>query len=331
MDPNRTRSRLASIRSLLLVLPDEVRRAVGNAIRVSPLAAALGMGIAFLWPKHYLSTASFIAENQTVRTLPSTLGALADQFGISGGVGGAQSPAFFADLLESRAILLPILSMPVTTTGGGDPKPLIDRLGGGGAEHRDREERGLRKLRTMLQVTPDAKTNVVTLGVDARDPQIAHQVAEALLRNLDQFNVTVRRSRARNEREFLDARVSDAQNDLRVAEGELERFLNSNRGDTRSSPSLAFREARLRRNVELAQARFVELQRQLDQARIQEVRDTPVITVLDRPNVPEQHYRPRRSLVVLVVTALGVVTAYALSRIASMLSEPRATGSTNRS
>ena len=296
-------------------VPEDIRRGLGASLRTAPFAAILGVAVALLLPKHYLSTASFVAESQNLRALPAALGALADQFGVAAGAGAGQSPAFFADLLESRAILLPILSMSTTVQGDGSPRPLIERLGVGGPEQPDREERGLRKLRNMIDVTPDVKTNVVTFGVDSRDAQIAYQIATALIERLDQFNVSKRRSRARNEREFLDARVSDAQRELQEAENGLEQFLTSNRGDTRTSPSLAFREARLRRKVELAQARFVQLQGQLDQARIQEVRDTPVITVLDKPNVPQRHYRPRRALVVAVVLALGMVAAYAVARL----------------
>jgi uncharacterized protein involved in exopolysaccharide biosynthesis len=302
--------------SILLSIPTDVRRALRTSLSVAPLAAAIGAAIAFAWPKHYLSTASFVAESQGLRTLPSAIGALADQFGVAAGAGGTQSPAFFADLLESRAILLPILTMPTTTGDDSEPKTLLERLHVGAPTRKDREERGLRKLQSMLQITPDAKTNVVTLGVDARDPALAYQVATALLANLDQFNVSVRRSRARNEREFLEGRVADAQGDLRVAEGDLEQFLSANR-DTHSSPALAFKETRLRRQVELAQTRFIELQRQLDQARIQEVRDTPVITILDKPNIPERHYRPRRVLVVLVALMLGMFVGYGFTRLTS--------------
>jgi uncharacterized protein involved in exopolysaccharide biosynthesis len=153
--------------------------------------------------------------------------------------------------------------------------------------------------------------------VDARDPLLAYQVAQALLSSLDRFNVSVRRSRARNERDFLEGRVAAAQDDLRSAESDLEHFLATNRGDTRSSPSLAFREAGLRRKLDMTQTRFVDLQRQLDQARVQEVRDTPAITVLDKPYVPARRYRPRRRLVTLEVLVVGMVAAYALSRLAS--------------
>ena len=302
-----------------MALPQEMRRAMLASLRVAPFAAALGVAFALALPKHYLSTASFIAETQSSRSLPASLGAIADQVGFATGASSGASPAFLADLLESRSILLPILHMQMTSTSDTVPRPLIERLGLDNQNTRDREERGLRKLRGSLRITPDAKTNVVSLGVDARDPQVAYQIAQALLLNLDRFNVSVRRSRAGNEREFLEGRVSDAQNELQVAEGDLQRFLSSNRGDTRSSPSLAFREARLRRKVELAQTRFVELQRQLDQARVQEVRDTPAITVLDKPNVPARPDRPRRTLVVLTVLAVGMFAAYALSRLSDII------------
>jgi uncharacterized protein involved in exopolysaccharide biosynthesis len=310
---------ISSMRSLFIAVPQEMRGAMLAALRVAPFAAALGVALALTLPKHYLSTASFIAETQSSRSLPASLGALADQVGFAAAAGGGASPAFLADLLESRAILLPILYMQTTTTADTVPRPVIERLRLGSPKTRDREERGIRKLRGSLRITPDVKTNVVSLGVDARDPQLAYQIAQALLVNLDSFNVSVRRSRAGNERAFLEDRVSDAKNELQAVEGDLERFLNSNRSDTRSSPSLAFRETRLRRNVDLAQTRFVELQRQLDQARVQEVRDTPAITVLDKPNVPARPDRPRRKLVVLVVLAVGMLAAYALSRLSSII------------
>ena len=67
---------VTSARSLFTAVPEDIRRAIGASIRVAPFATALGVVVAFLWPKHYLSTASFIAESQNTRSLPSGLGAL---------------------------------------------------------------------------------------------------------------------------------------------------------------------------------------------------------------------------------------------------------------
>jgi uncharacterized protein involved in exopolysaccharide biosynthesis len=296
-----------------------MRRAVIASLRMAPFAFGLGVVVALTSQTIYRSEAAFIAETPSPQALPSGLGALASQFGVPAGAGGSQSAAYLADLLATRSILVPILGMPMTIVGDTVARPLIDRLRIKRRDSLDREERAVRKLRASLQISPDAKTNVVNVAVDAPDPLLAYQIAQALLSSLDRFNVSVRRSRARNEREFLEGRVAAAQEDLRSAEASLAQFLIGNRGDTRSSPSLAFREAGLRRKLDMAQTRFVDLQRQLDQARVQEVRDTPAITVIDKPNVPVRRYRPRRKLVTLVVFAAGMLAAYAFSRLSSLI------------
>jgi uncharacterized protein involved in exopolysaccharide biosynthesis len=307
------------VHNLLTPLPDDARRAALAALRAAPFAAALGVAYALLAPQVYQSTTAFVAESQNTRSLPAGLGALADQFGIGASLGSGPSAAYFADLLETRSILEPMLDVPMQLQTDTTPHALIELLRARGRNPADRRERGVRRLRRSIRVTPDAKTNVITVAVDARDPLLASEIAQALLAGLDRFNVSVRKSRARNEREFLEGRVADVTDQLRTAEDSLERFLNSNRGDVRSSPSLAFREARLRRKVEMTQTRFVDLQRQLDQARVQEVRDTPAITVLDKPNIPARRYKPNRKLVTIVITLLGMSLAYGVSRLRSAI------------
>jgi len=221
--------------------------------------------------------------------------------------------------MSGRATVSSVVDIPMTTTEDTVARPLIERLKIKTPDLAYRREVAVKKLRASLQITPDIKTNVVDVSVDARDPLLAFEVAQALLASLDRFNVSVRRSRARNEREFLEGRVGAVQDDLRAAEAALEQFLATNRGDTRSSPSLAFRETGLRRKLDMTQTRFVDLQRQLDQARVQEVRDTPAITVLDRPNLPARRYRPRRKLVTLEVLVVGMLFAYAFSRLNSFI------------
>ncbi len=303
---------MRTIRWLIASIPSEVWRGVGGALRFAPWAAVIGTIAAFLWPRYYQSSATFMAESQTPRNLPSGLGALAEQFGMTS-LTGNQGPAYYAKLLDSREVLEHVLFIPTTTAEDTAPHPLIDRLGVSEG-NRDRVNKSLKKLRNRLQVSADLTTNTINFSVDMRDPQVALQAANALLSTLDSFNITVRKSRARNEVEFLTARVADAQADLRAAESRVEAFLATNRAG-RTSPALALEESRLQREAEMAQTRFSELQRQLDQARIQEVRDTPVLTVLDRPNLPVKPYKPIRWLVVTVVVIVGMGLGYGWARL----------------
>ena len=314
---------MTTLRWWVAAIPTDVRCGLRGALRFAPWAAVIGVIVAFVWPRYYQSTATFMAESQTPRNLPSGLGALAEQFGMTS-LTGNMGPAYYAKLLDSREVLEHVLQMPTTTADDPVPRPLIDRLGVS-PSNRDRLHKSLKKLRNRVQVSADVTTNTVSVSVDMRDPKVAFQATTALLATLDSFNVTVRKSRARNEAEFLAARVSEAREALRSAETSLESFLAANR-EGRNTPALAVQESRFRRTAEMAQTRFAELQRQLDQARIQEVRDTPVLTVLDPPDLPQKPYKPIRSLVIAVILIVGMGLGYGWARLVAHVTPQAAKG-----
>jgi uncharacterized protein involved in exopolysaccharide biosynthesis len=51
------------------------------------------------------------------------------------------------------------------------------------------------------------------------------------------------------------------------------------------------------------------LSAQLEDARVKEMRDTPTVSVLDPPAVPEKHRGPRKALFALVAALLGLFGA----------------------
>src|SRR2546428_650042 len=92
------------------------------------------------------------------------------------------------------------------------------------------------------------------------------------------FNLERRQSRAAQEKRFVETRRTEARDELQVAEDRLKSFLERNR-DYRNSPQLVFDQERLAREVALRQQLLTSLSQAYEQARIDEVRDTPVITV----------------------------------------------------
>ena len=79
-------------------------------------------------------------------------------------------------------------------------------------------------------------------------------------------------------------------------------------------PASGLELARLYRDVRTSEQVFIVLTAQYEQARIDEVRDTPTIDVLDRATPPEKKTRPRRSLMVAAafLLSLGLGVGYAL-------------------
>jgi hypothetical protein len=73
--------------------------------------------------------------------------------------------------------------------------------------------------------------------------------------------------------------------DLRASEDRLAAFFSGNRV-YENSPSLSLTQTRLTRDMELQRQLNATLSQQAEQAKLDEVRDTPVLTVLERPDLP---------------------------------------------
>ncbi|MGQ0703340.1 MAG: hypothetical protein ACT4PM_09445 [Gemmatimonadales bacterium] len=254
------------------------RRIIGAALGLGLLAAI----VTVVRPRQYLANASFIAQ---VRSTNAALSGVAAQFGVTvTPVEPGQSPSFYADLLRSRE-LLSALATSRFPPAAGDSATLLEILGIGGATPALQVERAVARLRRRLEVSIAARTGVVSLGLAAPTPELAQQVTARLLELLNQFNVSTRRSQASEERRFTEQRLREVMDELRQAEDRLVVFTQQNR-DIRSSPRLQAEFARLERQVLLRQQVVIQLSQAAEQAKIEAVRDTPVLTVIERPVVP---------------------------------------------
>jgi uncharacterized protein involved in exopolysaccharide biosynthesis len=143
----------------------------------------------------------------------------------------------------------------------------------------------VRRLKKDIDTQIDLKSGVIGLTVTARNAELARALNHALLDLVNQFNLRTRQSQARAERIFAEARLAEVRDSLRAAEDRLQGFLQRNR-DYRNSPELAFQQDRLAREVALQQAVAQTLLQGYEQAKLQEVRDIPVLTIIGQPELP---------------------------------------------
>src|SRR5207244_4232373 len=144
------------------------------------------------------------------------------------------------------------------------------------------------------------------IDVDARFPQLAAAVANRFIECLNDFNTKTRESQARERRKFVEGRLADGERDLRAAEEDLRTFYERNRS-WQQSPQLVFEEGQLRRQVEIRQEVYLTLRRDYETARIEEVNDTPVITVLDIAVPPERRSKPKPILVAALAFFIAAI------------------------
>jgi len=278
--------------------------------------AALFFGAAVLttWkPRTYTASASFSPESQ--QRVPAGLAGLASQFGLGLGVGDAgQTPAFYLDLLDSREILGAVAETTYSFRAdtGLVSGSILDIFKIRGRTGPLRREAAIRFLRGMVSAAVSPRTNVVTVRVHSTYAQLAVQVCEHLLGLVNRFNLGRRQSQAAAERVFVAGRLEEVKSDLKQAEDRLQTFLQRNR-DYRNSPELSFQQDRLARDVSMQQQVYTSLSQSFEQARIEEVRDTPVITIVERPELPvlpDPRGLLRRSIVALVIgTIVGTLLA----------------------
>jgi uncharacterized protein involved in exopolysaccharide biosynthesis len=234
-------------------------------------------------PRSYSATTVFMPQN-IERSPTSAVGALARQMGVNvGGESGAQSPRFYARLLESRALLrqaaMTEYDLPMDD-GSVRKGSLIETFDLQEANERERQHRAIERLRDRLTVTVDQETGIVSVRVAASTPALAEQIANRLLELINEYNLGMRRSRALAERDFVTSQLEDAQFELNRAETALQDFLRQNRMFT-NSPELAFEHGRLSRVVQMRQDIVTSLMQSREQAGIDAVRETPAISVIE--------------------------------------------------
>ena len=296
------------------------RSVVGTALGLAAFVAA----VVFTRPRTFMSQASFTP--QATRSQLGSLGGLAAQLGVAvPTTDGNQSPAFYADLLSSRAVLEPLAELPITHPESGEPSTVAEVLLRPSLDARLRGTAAILALRKAMVVDVDTKTGVVRVTTTTRHAALSAMLTDSALVQLNYFNVASRRSQAAAQRQFLEERLAITSRQLAVAEEALRDFTKRNRGNRGGSPGLALQEQRLNRELSLRTAVQSGLAQALEQAKLDEIRDTPLITVIEHAREavePQPRGLVSSTIIALLVgLAAGAVVAIVRHVVSVNLSE----------
>lgn len=261
---------------------------------------ALVFGVFQFAHDRYETKASFMPSGASQSELGSALSSIAGGLGGlspsmggllngGGGSGTVLPPKFYADLVTTDVILLQVIDTTRTPynyfkvygipTQGRKPERVRDYA--------------LDHLRRRIKVDLDARTAVITVKFAGRTPAFSVQVMHTLLDAVNRFNIQTLQTTARARTRFTEGRIAVMKDDVSVAETKLRDFLTQNRTYAQS-PLLTLQQLQLRQDYSLKNEMLISLQNSLEKARLDEVRDTPVLTVLDQPLLPgKPSYPPR--------------------------------------
>lgn len=254
-------------------------------VLVPLLAMVLAGALAMLGGDRYVAESTFKPESSR---LPSGGGlfSMAAQFGVDvSSFADGEGADYFARLVTSREVLSEALQSDYRVTDDSDGAREVTLLEYYGIQGDTEEERlwnGVQRLREDVGVSIDQAAGVVTVTTAAPAKELAVQLNGRLLELLNQFNLEKRQSQARAERAFVETQTEAAAEELEAAEARLAEFMTRNRR-YQASPELATEAERLQRRVDFRQQVYTGMAQSFEQAKLDEVRNTPVFTVLDRP------------------------------------------------
>lgn len=269
-----------------------------------PFLRAVGLAVGifcilYFVPNYYRSEACLLpVEARSGSANLGGLSAAAATFGIM--IPTADGPdSNFIDIVNSRYVRDQLLATRFefkerSWRFGSERPRSMDLMTYLKAKNIDQAER---KIRTLMGISRDLKSRVITLTAETRSADLSRQIVLRTLELLESFLQEKGRTRGSAKAVFSAARLDEAQNELNQAEDRLRMFLNENRNySTSFDPAVRIRGARLETDVKLRQQLLVTIALNHEQALLEEKNDIPILNVLDRGNLPIEKSWPPRGL-----------------------------------
>jgi len=300
---------------------DAVLRSVGFLFKVALLISLPITLVSFLVSNQYRSTATLLPED--LQAASSAFAALSNVANLLGASPGGYEK-LYPTMVGSETVLRDIIYRRRRIEGFSGPVDLIGFWKIEESTSLEQYERALKRLRRDLDISIDNKTDIVTVSLATADAALSAQIVQEIIIGTDAFLRHQHRTYASEQGRWIDSRLSRVQADLRGAEDSLRIFRQVNR--VVASPSLVLAESRLVRQVDLNSALFLELSRQRELTKIDEIKNVPVLNVLDSARVSAIIDSPNRPIIGILSFMLSFLGGLAF--IAVRLSYPREVSAT---
>lgn len=299
-----------------------------TAIVTGILCVAVALKIALTTPPAYLSSAKIVCK--TSETGGGQFSQLAAMAGISLGQGQTSNPSlYFEDLIGDDEFLEGILAR--RWRYGGDSASIAEIWKMEPDTARENWEYAFRKQQVIalrrsgtLKLKKNPKNGVFEIVTQFQDPVIARELNEFVIDWLNQYLVKAYKTQARENRRFIEERIKAVAEDLEGDEIALAQFRERNIGV--NAPMILMQQSRLARNLNVNQEVYLQLTKQLELAKIEELKDQPLIEVISKPVAAVDRFKPQRRKIMMLAAVLAVIlgvgAAFFHNWLARMLVRP---------
>ena len=145
------------------------------------------------------------------------------------------------------------------------------------------------------------EANIINLSYSSVNEEFAKMFVETLIEQMSKMYITYQTAQASNTLSFLNNRADSVFMELELAEEEFAKVKDINQRIVKASGRL--KELQLMRRVEVLNAMYLEIVKNLELSKLTLLNQTPIIQIIDKPILPLEEE-------VKSLTALGLLGAF---------------------
>ena len=301
---------------ILFIIAKHVKYVIIIPIILCSLAI---VNVLFFYQPEYESSAKIMSSSPS--NPMSTASGFAAQFGLRLQDKGSDINWDYSEIIKSTKFLKLIMTKKFDSKEYGNNLQLIQIMSSGENIANITEKRrheALNSFRESLSVSEDVRNSVYTLSLVSSERKLAADILNKIIIELDLHQKKYNKAKTSEAREFISDRIIDTQNELESAEEKLKNFSDRNRR-IENSPQLQLEQQRLLREVNVLTGVFTTLKQQLETTKIEEVKDSDYILIIDDPQIPLYPNNSKRKKVV-IAGIVGVFLGLLLGAIKELFS-----------
>ena len=300
----------------------------------------IGLVVALLSPKEFTASSTFIPQTSESKT-GGSLSGIASLAGINLGgatTGGEIPPTLYPQILNSVPVKRSILSIevPLDQTSVSystylleKPTPILSLvkkytiglpgviLGAirGTEESTEtssnpmivtQEEKGLfETLEAQIALSVNEKEGFVELSVTTDDATVAAVLTSKVKEILQQQIIDYKIQHGKEYLNFTQKQYNEKQKEYFALQDEVARAKDQNKNIISERYQNQFKQKE--GELLIAQSVYQELAKQLEQAKLQVAKDTPIFSTIKPVTIPTEKSAPKRSLILVIWAFLGFV------------------------
>jgi len=265
----------------------------------------MALVVLILTPNRYTSSASILPTGSTDR-----LAGLKSLAGLGNLVSvDENSSDMFPVILRSREVRDRLLDARFTFDHKGTTisTTLSDYF------HQENPDKLQDALGAISFISTDKKTGVTHVSVETEYPGLSQRILQQYLVELEDFNLNQRRSKGKDNADYLRRELTARQAELNRAEDALEAFQLANQDwQMTGSPEVLKELSRLNREVQVKTSVCLLMEKEYEIAKLDAQKDVPVVSVLDEPSLPTVKSGPRRAATLMVTAVASLLAAIVL-------------------